>query len=116
MRAFIDTQFSPIAMIQRVMTRRKLVNGTSSLRIANTIIGTNQNKVFRVMTLNVSMPLRCLSTALVESIPPSRRETCGILAVCYKAKLFGPNLLDRRENGMCPYCDPATMSTPETIT
>ena len=43
-RAFIVTQLSPIAMIQRVIVRRKTRTGTSNFRMANSISGMNQNR------------------------------------------------------------------------
>ena len=63
------TQFSPIAMIQRVIRLRKRCTGTTTFRIANTMSGVNQTIVFAVLAASVMMPRRFLVIFLSGPAP-----------------------------------------------
>ena len=66
MKELKSTQYVPIAMIQRVISRRDHATGTSSLTNANTITGRKQAIVFTVIIANAITPRQFLRNLRIK--------------------------------------------------
>lgn len=102
MTAFQLTQFSPIAMIHRDIMRRNDLLGTSSLSMANNMMGQNQTTVLTAIAEILTTPRRFLDVFFRNSPVLADRERdilarfrCDLRAAHYAAtRLAGPGPME----------------------